>query len=60
MKIKTSSGEVYELQHPEMVMFAKTALCVLHADTQGHATDRVEYISYLHVTSVETTLGQAA
>ena len=56
----TSAGEVFEIRHPEMAMLARSALVVVHSDAKGRPTDKVEYISYLHVASVETLAGAAA
>jgi hypothetical protein len=33
---------------------------ILHPDADGTPSDRVEYVSYLHIASVETATGQAA
>lgn len=60
LRVKTSNGEVFEIRHPEMVTFAKSALVLVHPDADGSPSDKVEYISYLHVASVETLTGQAA
>ena len=60
LRIKTSNGEVFEIRHPEMVMLAKSAMVVLHPDADGGPSDKVEYISYLHVASVQTLAGQVA
>lgn len=60
MRVKTSGGEVLEIRHPEMASLTKSALVVVHADPDGSPSDRVEYISYLHVASVETLVGTAA
>jgi hypothetical protein len=60
MKVKTSSGEVFEIRHPEMAILAKSALIIVHPDADGSPSDRVEYISYLHVASVESVIGTAA
>jgi hypothetical protein len=57
LRIKTSNGEVFEVRHPEMAMLAKSAMVVLHPDADGTPSDRVEYISYLHIASVETVAG---
>ena len=57
LRIKTSSDEVFEIRHPEMAMLAKTALVILHPDADGGPSDKLEYVSYLHVASVETLAG---
>jgi hypothetical protein len=59
LKVKTSNGEVFEIRHPEMAMLSRSALVILHADADGSPSDRVEYVSYLHVASIETLTGSA-
>jgi hypothetical protein len=60
LRIKTSNGEVFEVRHPEMASLARSAMVVVHGDAQGAPTDRVEYVSYLHIASVERLAGAAA
>ena len=60
MRVKTSGGEVFEIRHPEMASLAKSAMVIVHADANGEPIDKVEYVSYLHITRVETLAGQAA
>jgi hypothetical protein len=60
LRVKTSAGEVLEIRHPEMAMLARSALVIVHPDGKGRPTDKVEYVSYLHVASVETLAGAAA
>lgn len=57
MRIKTSNGEVFEVRHPEMAMLARSALAIAHPDANGEPSDKVEYISYLHISSVESLVG---
>ena len=60
MRVKTSSGEVFEIRHPEMASLTRSALVIVHPDADGSPSDKVEYVSYLHVASVETVVGAAA
>lgn len=60
LRVKTSNGEMFEIRHPEMASLAKSAMVIIHPDPDGLPTDKVEYVSYLHITSVETLLGTAA
>ena len=60
LRIKTSGREVFEVRHPEMAMLAKSAMVIVHPDANGRPTDRVEYVSYLHITSIETLSGLSA
>ena len=59
LRIKTSNGEVFEVQHPEMASLARSAMVLVHPDADGTPSDKVEYISYLHIASVETLSGVA-
>lgn len=59
LRVKTSNGEAFEIRHPEMAMIARSALCVVHPDANGVPSDKVEYISYLHIASIETITGAA-
>lgn len=60
MRIKTSNGDVFEVRHPEMALLAKSAMAVVHPDADGSPSDKVEYISYLHIASIETLTGATA
>jgi hypothetical protein len=60
LRVKTSNGEVFEIRHPERVMLARSAMVILHANGDDSPSDKVEYVSYLHVASIETLAGQAA
>lgn len=60
MRIKTSNGEVFEVRHPEMALLAKSAMAIVHPDADGSPSDKVEYISYLHIASIETLTGATA
>jgi hypothetical protein len=43
-----------------MASLTKSALVIVRPDPDGGPSDRVEYVSYLHVASVETVVGAAA
>lgn len=60
VRVKTSGGEVFEIRHPEMASLTKSALVIVLTDADGSPSDRVEYVSYLHIASVETVAGAAA
>jgi hypothetical protein len=60
LRVKTSNGEVFEIRHPEMASLARSAMVIVHPDAGGQPSDQVEYVSYLHVASVETLAGAAA
>jgi hypothetical protein len=57
MRLKTSNGEVFEIRHPEMASLARSAMIIVHPDQRGEPSDKVEYVSYLHIASVETLSG---
>jgi hypothetical protein len=57
MRLKTSNGETFEIRHPEMASLSKSAMVVVHPDADGSPSDKVEYVSYLHIASVETLRG---
>lgn len=59
VRVKTSNGDVFEIRPPEMALLAKSAMAVVHPDANGDPSDKVEYISYLHIASVETLVGVA-
>jgi len=60
MRVKTGNGEVFEIRHPEMASLTKSALVIVHPDADGSPSDKVEYVSHLHVASVEAVTGAAA
>ena len=60
LRLKTSNGETFEIRHPEMASLAKSAMVIVHPDADGLPTDKVEYVSYLHIASVETMVGERA
>jgi hypothetical protein len=60
MLVKTSNGESYQIRHPEMAILARSAMVLVHPDADGTPSDKVEYISYLHIASVETLAGERA
>lgn len=59
MRVKTSNGEIFEIRHPEMASIARSALVIVHPDADGAPSDKVEYLSYLHIASIETLAGIA-
>lgn len=60
LRIKTSNGEIYVVRHPEMAGLARSAMVIVHPDADGTPSDKVEYVSYLHIASVETLIDAAA
>ena len=60
IRVKTSNGESFEIRHPEMASLARSAMVIIHPDADGGPSDKVEYVSYLHIASVETLVGEKA
>jgi len=60
LRVKTSNGEAFEIRHPEMAVLTKNAVVIVHPDADGTPSDRVEFVSYLHIASVETVAGTTA
>ena len=60
MRVKTNNGAMFEIRHPEMASFTKSALVIVHPGADGSPSDKVEYVSHLHVASVETLVGATA
>jgi hypothetical protein len=54
MRVKLSSGEIFDIRHPEMAMLTKSALVISLPESDGGPSDRFEVCSYLHIASVET------
>jgi hypothetical protein len=52
-RIVTSSGDRYEVRHPEMVLRVKNGLYT-GLGGRGGVADRAAFISLLHVAAVET------
>jgi hypothetical protein len=54
LRITMSSGQVFEVRHPEMAALSRNYMLIIVPDEQGGPTDRWEYLSYLHIAHVET------
>ena len=52
-RIVTSSGDRYDVRHPEMVLRVKNGVYV-GLGGRGAVADRAAFVSLLHVTAVET------
>jgi len=49
-----SSGEVFEVRHPEMALLARSRMIVTLPDPDGGPSDQVEFVSYLHIANVQS------
>jgi hypothetical protein len=49
-----SSGESYEIRHPEMAVLTRAGLIIVLPDEQGNPSDRIEFCSFLHIAGIET------
>jgi len=58
-RLVMSSGEKYEVRHPEMALLTKSDLLVGLAEEDGLPT-RFKICSLLHVATIEPIEGQAA
>jgi len=52
-RIVTSSGDRYEVRHPEMVLRVRNGLYI-GLGGRGSVADRAAFVSLLHITAVET------
>jgi hypothetical protein len=52
-QIVTSSGDRYEVRHPEVVLRVKNGLYI-GLGGRGKVADRAAFVSLLHVSAVET------
>jgi hypothetical protein len=43
-----------------MASLARSAMVIVHPDADGTPSDKVEYVSYLQIASVETLIDAAA
>ena len=53
-RVVMSSGESYNILHPEMAFVSAKALVLAIPDPTHVGAERVEFCSYLHVAHVET------
>lgn len=58
-RITTSSGDAYEIRHPEMAFLTRAEI-VIGLGERGGIPSRYRTVSLLHVTAVEPTDSSAA
>lgn len=59
IRISSSSGESYEVRHPEMALLTRTELLIGIAERRGFPS-RYRALSLLHITAVEPLDSTAA
>jgi hypothetical protein len=60
VRITLSSGQAFEIRHPEMAMLTRTSLLIgVDADNEGVPAE-FKILSLLHVTTIEPMAGKAA
>jgi hypothetical protein len=59
VKVSMSSGQAYEIRHPEMAMLTRTSLLV-GVDLADGVPSEFKILSLLHVTAIEPLSSQAA
>lgn len=52
-RVRLSSGDVYEVRHPEMALLLRNGLYVALPDEADEIPDRAVWCSLLHVAAVE-------
>jgi len=57
--VRTSSGECYEIRHPEMAVATKAQMAIALPDPDG-TPSRLQLLSTLHVTALEPLDRQTA
>ena len=60
VKVTLSSGQSYEIQHPEMVLLTRTSLLLGTDVAEDGVPAEFKIISLLHVTAIEPLATQAA
>jgi hypothetical protein len=60
VKIILSSGQIYEIRHPEMAMLTRSSLLVGVDVAQDGVPAEFKILSLLHVTAIEPISQQAA
>ena len=60
VKITLSSGQSYEIRHPEMALLTRTSLLVGTDVAEDGVPAEFKILSLLHVTAIEPITSQAA
>jgi hypothetical protein len=54
LRTTMSSGQVVEVRHREMASLARSRMTVTLPDENGEPSDRVEFLSYLHIAHLQS------
>ena len=60
VKVTLSSGQSYEIRHPEMALLTRTSLLVGVDVADDGVPSEFKILSLLHVTAIEPTFGKTA
>ena len=55
-RVVMSSGESYNVMHPEMAFITARALLLTISDVSRSAGERLAFCSYLHIAHIETLI----
>ena len=58
VRIVTSSGQTYEVRHPEMAVLTRTDLLIGMGAADDDLPEYFKYVSLLHITAIEPILPQ--
>ncbi|MBI1902184.1 MAG: hypothetical protein HYS13_13875 [Planctomycetia bacterium] len=53
-RLRLSSGDIYDVRHPEMALLLQTGMYVALPDANGDLPQRAAWCSVLHIAAVET------
>jgi len=59
-RVVSSSGQAYEVRHPENAILIKGGLVVAHGGDDGGLPDRAATLSLLHIAAVEEIRDRAS
>jgi hypothetical protein len=60
VKLTLSSGQSFEIRHPEMAMLTRTSILIGVDVAEDGVPTEIKIIALLHVTSIEPVSSQAA
>jgi hypothetical protein len=60
VKLTLSSGQTYEIRHPEMALLTRTSLLIGVELAEDGVPAEFKILSLLHVTAIEPIAGKAA